>query len=168
MDLRSELSDAAQTGNTARLRELLDHNRDFATLPDGAGYTPLHYTAYFGHEDAARYLIGIGADVGSVSMDPLRNQPLHAAASSGHLGIVRLLLDAGADVHTEQTGAWTPLHAAAQRGHGAIVALLLERGARPDAQSSSGASPHSLAHEQGHAAVTALFPPPLSESPRTP
>jgi ankyrin repeat protein len=159
MDLRAELSDAAQTGSTARLRELLEHNRDFANMPDEAGYTPLHYAAYFGHIEAARYLIGIGADIASISMDPLRNQPLHAAATSGHAEIARILLDAGADVNAEQSGQWTALHGAAQKGHLEVVSLLLERGARADGRSYTGSTPLSLAREKDHRAVAALLEP---------
>lgn len=159
MDLRAELSDAAQAGNLARVRELVDQQRDFAALPDAAGYTPLHYAAYFGHAELARYLIEIGADIAAVSMDPLRNQPLHAAAGSGYPEISRLLLDAGADANAEQTGQWTALHAAAQKGHRDVVSLLLERGARPDGRSTSGATPLSLAREKGHEAVVAVLAP---------
>jgi uncharacterized protein len=159
MDLRAELSEAAQMGNMARVRELLDQNRDFAGLPDEAGYTPLHYAAYSGHADVARYLIAIGADIGAVSMDPLRNQPLHAAAGSGHTEVARILLDAGADVNAEQSGQWTALHAAAQRGHPEVVSLLLERGARPDGRSYSGSTPLSLAREKGYERVVALLAP---------
>ena len=159
MDFRAELSDAAQTGSVARLHELLDQNREFANLPDDAGCTPLHYAAYFGHLDAARYLIEIGAEIASVSMDPLRNQPLHAASTSGYAEIVRLLLDGGADPKAEQSGQWTALHAAAERGHRAVVELLLERGADPSAASYSGPTPLSLARTKGHAAVVALLDP---------
>jgi ankyrin repeat protein len=159
MDLRSQLAEAAQTGNMNRLRELLDHNRDFANMPDEAGYTPLHYAAYFGHLEAARYLVSIGADVAAVSMDPLRNQPLHAAASSGHHEIVRLLLDQGADPRAEQSGHWTALHGAAEKGHAAVVAVLLERGALPGVVSYSGATPLSLARERNHPAVIELLEP---------
>jgi ankyrin repeat protein len=157
MDFRAELSDAAQTGNVARLHELLDQNRDFANMPDDAGCTPLHYAAYFGHLEAARYLIAIGADIASVSMDPLRNQPLHAASTSGYAEIVRLLLDGGADPRAEQSGQWTALHGAAERGHRAVVELLLERGADPNVASYSGATPLSLARTKGHQAVVALL-----------
>jgi cytohesin len=157
MDLRSQLSEAGQTGNVARLRELLEHNRDFANMPDEAGYTPLHYAAYFGHLEAARYLVSIGADVAAISMDPLRNQPLHAAASGGHHEIVRLLLDQGADPRAEQSGQWTALHGAAEKGHAAVVAVLLERGAARGATSYSGATPLSLARDRNHPAVIELL-----------
>ncbi len=157
MDLRTQLGEAGQTGNIPRLKELLDHNRSFVNMPDEAGCTPLHYAAYFGHLDAARYLISIGADVAAVSMDPLRNQPLHAAATSGHDEIVRLLLDGGADPRAEQSGRWTALHGAAERGHAAVVAVLLERGAAPGATSQSGATPLALARDRNHTAVVALL-----------
>lgn len=159
MDFRADLSDAAQTGNIARLHELLDQNRDFVNMPDDAGCTPLHYAAYFGHLEAARYLLAIGADVAVASLDPLRNQPLHAAATSGHADIVRLLLDGGADPRAEQSGQWTALHGAAERGHGAVVELLIERGADPGATSYSGATPLSLARSKGHQTVVALLEP---------
>ncbi|MBK6778864.1 MAG: ankyrin repeat domain-containing protein [Gemmatimonadetes bacterium] len=159
MDLRAELASAAQTGDVARLRELLDHNRDFSTMPDQAGCTPLHYAAYFGHLEAARYLLSIGADPAALSMDPLRNQPLHAAATAGHAAVVTLLLGAGADPNAEQSGQWTPLHGAAEKGHVEVVRALLAAGARPGRASYSGATPRSLARDKAHAQVVALLEP---------
>ncbi len=149
-DLRTDLADAAQTGDTARLKALLDHNRSFASMPDEQGYTPLHYTAYFGHVDAARYLLSIGADLTAVTLDPLRSHPLHAAASSGNVELAGLLLDAGADPNAEQTGQWTPLHSAAAGGHEAIVRMLMERGSDRGRRSGSGFTALDLAQERGH------------------
>jgi len=157
MEFRDQLSEAAQTGDTATLRALLQSNRDFASMPDEAGCTPLHYTAYFGHLDAARYLLEIGADVDAVSLDPLRNQPIHAAATSGYAEVVRLLLAHGADPRATQSGQWTALHGAAEKGHAEVVAVLLEHGAEPQAASVSGATPLSLATEKGHARVAELL-----------
>lgn len=157
MDFRADISDAAQGGNLDRLRELVRGSRDLANLPDEGGYSPLHYAAYFGHAEVARFLLEAGAEVAPVSMDPLRNTPLHAAASSGHAEVAEVLLDGGADPNALQTGDWTPLHAAAQKGHEAIVRLLLARGADPHRMSASGATPRSLAEEKAHAAVVALL-----------
>lgn len=157
MDFRTQLSEAAQTGDLARLRELLHSNRDFVNMPDEAGYTPLHYAAYFGHLEAARYLLEIGADVDSVSLDPLRNQPIHAAASSGHVTVVRLLLAHGANPRATQSGQWTPLHGAAERGHVEVVDPLLAGGADSRAASYSGATPLSLARDKGHQQVVDLL-----------
>jgi uncharacterized protein len=156
-DFRADVSEAAQTGDLPRLRALLEGNPAFASMPDGQGYTPLHYAAYFGHLEAARFLLGIGAEVRAVSLDPLRNHPLHAAASSGHGEIVQLLLDAGADANAEQTGQWTPLHGAAAAGHLGIVRTLLARGADTGRRSVSGATPLALAEEKGHAEVVRVL-----------
>ncbi|MFN8651063.1 MAG: ankyrin repeat domain-containing protein [Gemmatimonadales bacterium] len=158
-DLRTDLSDAAQTGDTERLKALLDRNRAFVSMPDSQGYTPLHYAAYFGHYDAATYLLSIGADKGAISMDPLRSTPLHAAASSGNKEVAGLLIDAGADPNAEQTGQWTPLHSAAAGGHADIVTMLLAHGADPKRQSASGATPKDLAAERGHQACLAVLEP---------
>lgn len=156
-DLRTDLSDAAQSGDTERLRALLDHNRSFASMPDEQGYTPLHYTAYFGHLDSAKFLLGVGADLSAITLDPLRSSPLHAAASSGNAAVAALLLDAGADPNAEQTGQWTPLHSAAAGGHSEIVRLLLTRGAQSDRRSASGATPKDLAAERGHQDCVAVL-----------
>lgn len=150
-DLRTDLSDAAQSGDLARLQALLDHNRSFASMPDEQGYTPLHYAAYFGHLETARYLLRIGAELTAITLDPLRSQPLHAAASSGNAEVAALLLESGADPNAEQTGQWTPLHSAAAGGHLAIVRMLLGRGADASRKSASGATPRDLAAERGHA-----------------
>ncbi len=158
MDFRADISDAAQSGNLDRLRDLVRGSRDMANLPDEGGYTPLHYAAYFGHADVARFLIETGAEVSVTSMDPLRNTPLHAAAGSGHAEVAEVLLDGGADPNALQTGDWTPLHAAAQKGHEAIVRLLLARGADPHRTSASGATPRALAVEKAHHSVVALLP----------
>ncbi len=152
-DFRSELSEAAQAGDLATVRRLLDGARDFANMPDDGGYTPLHYAAYFGHRDLAGYLVEIGADPVSVSMDPLRNTPLHAAATAGHGAVLQVLLDAGADPNARQTGGWTALHSAADRGHAAVAGQLLSAGADPAALSASGKRAIDIAREQGHQAV---------------
>lgn len=156
-DLRTDLSDAAQMGDTGRLQALLDRNRSFVSMPDEQGYTPLHYAAYFGHYDAATYLLSIGADKEAISLDPLRSQPLHAAASSGNKEVAALLIGAGADPNAEQTGQWTPLHSAAAGGHADIVAMLLAHGADPKRTSASGATPKDLAAERGHRACVAVL-----------
>jgi uncharacterized protein len=156
-DFRADISEAAQTGDLSRLRELLEGNPAFASMPDSQGYTPLHYAAYFGQLEAARFLLGIGAEMSAVSMDPLRNHPLHAAASSGHGEVVQLLLEAGADPNAEQTGRWTPLHGAAAAGHLGIVRALLARGADTARQSVSGATPLALAEEKGHVEVVRVL-----------
>ncbi len=158
-DFCSDLADAAQNGDVAALKLLLDQQRDAVNLPDARGYAALHYVAYGGHLEAVRFLLDIGADVAAVSLDPLRNTPLHAAASSGHAEVVRLLLAAGAELEALQTGDWTPLHVAADLGHAAVVAVLLESGARPAPTSQSGVTPVALARARGHGdAITLLEP----------
>jgi ankyrin repeat protein len=165
-NLRSILSDAAQSGDLDRLRSVLEENRSFASMPDEEGYTPLHYAAYFGHLEAARYLLSIGAELTAITLDPLRSHPLHAAASSGHAKVAAVLLDAGADPNAEQTGQWTPLHSAAAGGHAEIVTMLLQRGADPDRRSASGATPKDLAQERGHANCVEALPDADYQQPR--
>lgn len=158
-DLRTDLADAAQAGDTVRLTELLDHNRSFASMPDQQGYTPLHYAAYFGHVDAARYLLSIGADLTAVTLDPLRSHPLHAAASSGNADVAALLLESGADPNAEQTGQWTPLHSAAAGGHETIVRMLVAQGSDRSRKSAAGFTARELAEERGHVSCVEFLAP---------
>ena len=61
-----ELHQAVKRGDTARMRKLLDENRDLANSPsetDARGTSPLHVAAEFGQADAARMLLAYGADV---------------------------------------------------------------------------------------------------------
>jgi hypothetical protein len=117
------------------------------------GYTPLGLAAFFGHEDATRWLIDHGAKVDAVSRNAMQVQPLHSACAGNHTAIVRLLLAAGADPNAVQQDGFRPLHAAAQNGNLELASLLLEHGADPTLTDSHGRTPRRLAEESGHSAI---------------
>jgi ankyrin repeat protein len=101
---------------------LLDHQAN-ANLPDGSGWTPLIYGAYFGaNDELLTALINHGADVNG------RNDrgvtALFLASASGHEDQVRFLLGHGADPRIESTAGYTPLRIAKLRGQRKIAALL--------------------------------------------
>ncbi len=115
------------------------------------GTTPLRTALVFGGLDAARALVGLGAEVrdlptaaGLGDVDRARrflpatdaadrHRALALAAQLGQLQVTRLLLDAGedpnrynpVDVHAHTT----PLHSAALGGYAELVHLLVDRGA---------------------------------------
>ncbi|WP_226991357.1 ankyrin repeat domain-containing protein [Deinococcus gobiensis] len=144
---------AAATGETGALRGWL--KRDPALLrafsPDG--YTPLGLAALFGRTEAARLLLGHGADVNAPSRGALPVRPLHSAVSGLHRDLARLLLDAGADVNAAQPGGLTPLMLAALRGDTDLAGLLLARGAWAGATDEEGRTAADLAAEDGHEAL---------------
>ena len=141
-----DVFDSAAVGRTRGLEELLDGEPELARAWSPDGFTPLHYAAYFGQEDAARTLLERGAEVELVARnESLHVTPLHSAASGGHSGIVKLLLEHGADPNAAQDGGFTPLHSAAQNDDRESVEALLEAGADPSPRDDDGQTPAQLA-----------------------
>jgi uncharacterized protein len=152
-----DVFDASALGRTERLEQLLGEDPGRATQFASDGFTALHLAAFFGHLDAARVLLGAGAAVDAVAMDPQRVTPLHSAAAGRHPDIVSLLLEHGADPNARQRGGWTPLHAAAQNGDSSSVEALLAAGADPVTRHDAGSSAADLAEEAGHSELAALL-----------
>ena len=141
-----DVFDSAAVGRTRGLEELLDADPELARAWSSDGFTPLHYAAYFGQEDAARIVLERGAEVNLVARhESLRVTPLHSAASGGHGGIVKLLVEHGADPNAAQDGGFTPLHSAAQNDDRESVEALIEAGADPSLATDEGKTPLDLA-----------------------
>ena len=87
--------------------------------------TPLHATAFHGHEGATRLLLEAGAMVNAKAANG--GTPLHHAAFLGHGGVARLLLDAGADIDATDIRGRTPVEVA---GDVSMVRLLSLRAGR--------------------------------------
>lgn len=142
--MNTPLHDAAQSGNAATLRALLDNGHD-PNVKNGAGQTPLHLAAGEGHLDCMTLLIEHGAKVNARNRD-LRT-PLHRAAWRGRNEAVRLLLAAGADINARDKGGrmeggWTPLRLARKSGHSARTRC-------PTCGSALEATSHILAEAGG-------------------
>jgi ankyrin repeat protein len=141
-----DVFDAAATGRTRGMEELIDAEPELARNWSADGFTPLHYAAFFGQEDAARILLERGAEVEVVARnESIRVTPLHSAAAGSHAEIVKLLLEAGADPNAAQDGGFTPLHSAAQNDDRESVEALLAAGADPSLASDEGKTPAQLA-----------------------
>ncbi len=69
------------------------------------GSRPLHLAMEYGHDDIARFLISMGANVDVACSEGWR--PLHHAAFNGSLPMVQLLLDSHAYVHATTDGGKT-------------------------------------------------------------
>jgi ankyrin repeat protein len=130
--------EAAATGDTGRVRELLHDDPSLANAFGDDGFHPLGLAAFFGHVDTARVLLEHGADVNALSRNEhVQTAAIHAAAASNEEGtdestryeLVRLALDHGADPNLRQGGGFRAIDAARQNGDARVEQLLRERGA---------------------------------------
>ena len=98
----------------------------------GEGCSALHYAAHFGAADAAKVLLGAGANANAV--DGIQWTPLHHATEKASIEVAKVLLDAGANISLETQEGCTPLLQAAFNAQGnvqaaVLVKLLLDAGA---------------------------------------
>lgn len=121
----------AARGDAVGLERLLEHGAS-ASARAADGTTPLHWAVRNDAIDAARALIGAGAD--PVAADRLGVMPLVLAASNGNAAMIDLLIGAGADAAAVGPDGETPLMAAARTGVPAALAALLAAGAVVDAR----------------------------------
>ena len=99
------------------------------------GYTPLLFAARHGDVEAAKRLVGAGADIDDAA--PTGASALVVAAHGGHADFARFALGAGADPNDIGAG-YTPLHAAILRGDLKMATALLAGGADPNARLERG------------------------------
>jgi hypothetical protein len=124
--LDTELYEAAQEGDYAGVRELVEAGANANAVIDGDG-SPLIGAARSGNVLIAQYLLDHGADPNQpVEGD---GSPLIAAAAFGRLDQVALLISRGADVNLAVPGDENPLMNAAEQGHLDTVKFLVEKGA---------------------------------------
>ena len=69
---------------------------------NSSGETPLHLAARFGHLDAVKYLIHVGAQVNPKSKFT-QSTPLMAAAEMGHAEVIHELMLSGAHKDEKDT-----------------------------------------------------------------
>jgi len=125
--------EAAATGRTERLRELLDGDPSLANAWAEDGFQPLGLASFFGHLGAARLLVERGADVNSASRNDFKVAPLHSAVAEKDpptsYELAELLLEHGADPNARQQDDFTPMMEAEQSGDERLIGLLEEHGA---------------------------------------
>jgi ankyrin repeat protein len=149
--------EAAATGRLVHLISNLAHKPELVNAYSEDGFQPLGLAAYFGKNEAVKYLIKAGAEVNSPSKNSLKVTPLQSAVAGGHLEITRLLLESGASPNVRERGGYTPLHTAAHNGDVEIVRSLIFGGANVEAVSEKNEKPLDMALKSGHDEVVNLL-----------
>ncbi len=149
--------EAAAIGRTTHLVRLLARQPDLVNAYADDGFQPLGLACFFGHAEAAEYLVRAGATVNSASKNDLHVVPLQSAAAGRHASIVKMLLKAGAQPTVRERGGFTPLHAAAEHGDVEILQMLIFAGADLQSKSDNGLLPVDIAEAGGHTQAVALL-----------
>ena len=149
--------EASATGKLNNIIRLLAHEPQLVNAYAEDGFQPLGLACYFGHFEAAEYLVRAGAPINSPSRNSLNAAPIQSAAAAGHAKIVKMLLEHRADPNVREQGGYTPLHAAAQNGDEGMIRTLLYGGADLNVKSSDGKTPLDLAMEAGHTKAVVLL-----------
>ena len=149
--------EASATGKLNNIIRLLAREPDLVNAYAEDGFQPLGLASYFGHFEAAEYLVKAGAAINSPSRNSLKAAPIQSAAAAGHAKIVKMLLENRADPNVREQGGYTPLHAAAQNGDEGMIRTLLYGGADLNVKSNDGKTPLDLATEAGHAKAVVLL-----------
>jgi len=123
--LENQLREAAENGNTERVRSLLDQgaNRE---ARDQLGRTPLLLATRRNQIESARVLIEAGANVNA--KDNIDDSPYLYAGASGFNQILRLTLDHGADLKSTNRYGGTALIPAAEKGFVDNARTLIDAG----------------------------------------
>ncbi|MCX5922566.1 MAG: ankyrin repeat domain-containing protein [Candidatus Dependentiae bacterium] len=142
-NLDEALINAVKTGDAYRVKKLIEEGVD-VNKADKAGWTPLMFASYGGHDKVVAQLLREGAnfskannngkttflmpaDTGNVNVV---TKFLAIAAEVGDVDMVGKLIAAGADVNSDDNfDDRTPLLIAADKGHDKVVAQLLAAGA---------------------------------------
>ena len=146
--------EAAQSGNTAAILDLLKKGLDVNARDDQDGRTILMHATWFGHIDVMRILIDKGADVNAKNKNGAT--ALILAADKGNAEIVSFLIDKGADFNAKDKNG-TALILAADKGNAEIVSFLIDKGADINMKDSLGYTPLMKAVGRGHTSTMRIL-----------
>jgi len=150
--------EAAATGQTGRVRALIQQDPALvhAFAPDG--FFPLALAVFFGHLETVEALLAAGAEVNVSTRETMKVTPLHSAATACQAAIARVLIAHGAKVDAEAgENGFRPLHGAAANGDLELVQLLLENGAEVNPKMTDGKTPLGLAVMRKQDAMAAFL-----------
>jgi len=157
--MSQELFAAAQSGDAAQLKALLDAGADHAAV-DEAGETALMHAAHAGHLMAVQQLLTAGADVNAKSPQgwtALAKAAYNGETGCGYVEVIKVLQDAGASLDERIFFGITPLMLAAGGGDAAVVEWLINNGADALAANEGGRTARMMADDKFYVDVINLL-----------
>ncbi|HKR22530.1 MAG TPA: ankyrin repeat domain-containing protein [Pyrinomonadaceae bacterium] len=149
LDSSAELDvfEAAVTGQTTLLIDLIAHDPSLANAYSPDVFTPLGFAVFFGQPQVVKALLESGAEVNAASRESMKVTPLASAAAAKQTEIARMLIAHGANVNAVAASGHIPLHEASATGNVELVRLLIENGANVNAKTDDGKTPLDFATE---------------------
>ena len=157
--MSQELFAAAQTGNAAEIKKLLEAGADHAAA-DEAGETALMHAAHGGHVTAVQVLIAAGADVNAKSPQgwtALAKAAYNGETERGYVEVIEVLHEAGASLDDRIFFGITPLMLAAGGGDAPVVEWLINAGADVLAANEGGRTARMMANDKFYVDVINLL-----------
>jgi len=149
--------EAAGTGQTERLKELIAADPSLVNSYSHDGFTPLGLAVFFGNPETVDALIEAGADVNLPSREAMKVTPLASASAARELEIARTLIAHGANVNARAANDFTPLHEAAASGKIDFAQLLIQHGADVNAKATDGKTPLDYARDHNRDEMVTLL-----------
>ena len=150
-----ELFQAAASGDTAMLSQLLEDNADPDAV-DREGFSVLAHAVAADEDEVVQMLVDAVVNVNA--RDPHQRTALHIAVEGGNLGPLDILLRTPSiEVDASDENGATPLLLAVQAGVIEMIGDLLEAGADPTLQNNNGVSPLDMALQSGDTQIMSLF-----------
>jgi ankyrin repeat protein len=157
--MSQELFAAAQAGDAARIKTLLDAGADHAAA-DEAGETALMHAAHAGYVAAVQMLIAAGADVNAKSPQgwtALAKASYNGETERGYVEVIEVLHEAGASLDERIFFGITPLMLAAGGGDASVVEWLINAGADVLTTNEGGRTARMMADDKFYVDVINLL-----------